>query len=839
MLKDKKVKLHKNEGFYLPLFNMDHAISSITPYFSGDFKKGYYNYALKPATETDLFELSTKRNVIFVINEKRYDLNGQMPWQQSDNLLYEINQLVQKVIRTNDLFELTTVSFIPVNDNLEVHEIKLKNISNIDLKIKTTTSFPLYSRSPENIFDHRHVTSLLNKVKIIEGGIINKPTLSFDERGHKVNNTIYTFNALSNKTNPSNYIPVLDDYLNGGSYLYPKGLNDDEYSVGDEVSGFEAIGAISFNEFVLKPNEEATFLLMLGIFDNDEEMEKTLDKFNDINIVDEELKKVLKFFNEINNYINFNYHSDDRIEQLKWVTLQPILRRYLGNSYLPHHDYGHGGRGWRDLWQDLLALIYSNDSSVGDAIFNNFKGVRIDGSNATIIGNNLGEFMADRNKIVRVWSDHGAWPLLTVKMYLDETNDLNLLFKKQTYFEDKFTHYTKNTIDYNGDNLLKVNDEIYLGTVLEHLILQNIIGYFNTGEKGFTRLEDADWNDGLDMANDKGETIAFTMFYLNNLREIVDILKHIKDSEIELFISLKHLINEKITLKEYFDKVGKKQDLNKVLVNKEQLINKLEQLIKTKEEFIEQNAIINKTHYHSYINNDGKFVDSNNTASLIPQAMALVNNIASKEFSHILARKTKELLFDERVGGYRLNSNYNKVLTNIGRAYGFAYGHKENGAVFNHMATMYAYGLYNYNLVECGYEGINTLLDQALNPESKTLVGVPEYFNERGVGKYFYLTGTASWLIKLIREQVFGVKLNYGDLTFSPKLTRKDFINGEASIETYLFNKKVLIKYVNEKNLDYGDYQISKIVINKSLTNKRTFNSLDGDIVEVVLDEIN
>lgn len=174
----------------------------------------------------------------------------------------------------------------------------------------------------------------------------------------------------------------------------------------------------------------------------------------------------------------------------------------------------------------------------------------------------------------------------------------------------------------------------------------------------------------------------------------------------------------------------------------------------------------------------------------------------------------------------------------MGRAYGFAYGHKENGAVFNHMATMYIYGLYNYNLVNYGSEGINTLLSHALNERSQTLVGVPEYYNERGVGKYFYLTGTASWLIKLIREQVFGIKLSYGNLTFEPKLTKEDFIEGIASIETYLFNKKVLIKYINKKDLDYDKYQIKEILINNKLTIERTFSSLNGEIVEVVLDEI-
>ena len=29
---------------------------------------------------------------------------------------------------------------------------------------------------------------------------------------------------------------------------------------------------------------------------------------------------------------------------LKWVGIQPTLRRIFGCSFLPHHDYGRGGR---------------------------------------------------------------------------------------------------------------------------------------------------------------------------------------------------------------------------------------------------------------------------------------------------------------------------------------------------------------------------------------------------------------------------------------------------------------------------------------------------------------
>ena len=42
--------------------------------------------------------------------------------------------------------------------------------------------------------------------------------------------------------------------------------------------------------------------------------------------------------------------------------------------------------------------------------------------------------------------DHGAWPLLTVKNYLDMSGDIEFLFNDQTYFKDQFCFYTK-TID--------------------------------------------------------------------------------------------------------------------------------------------------------------------------------------------------------------------------------------------------------------------------------------------------------------------------------------------------------------------------------------------------------
>src|SRR5690554_17286 len=834
-----KKEISTNKGYYLPILNLNGLVGSITPFFSGDLKKGFHNYGLEPISELGLYNLTNKRNMIFYVNGKRLDLNGQTDNQQNDKLEYEVNQLAQKIIRSNDLLKIQATSFVATNDNVEIHLISVVNNSNKDIELEAFTSIPMYSRSPENIHDHRHVTSLLNVVEVFENGIINVPTLTFDERGHKENNVIYSVFAYSNKVKVKNYVPIVDEYLKGGTFNFPKGLKSNKYNIGDVVKGFEAIGAMGFEKISLKPNEEVKFSLIIGIEDNINQTLKNAIKYKDFNNILEEEKNVVNFYKEINNYINFNIESEARTKQLKWVTLQPILRRHLGNSYLPHHDYGRGGRGWRDLWQDLLSLIYSNDKTVKQTIIDNFAGVRIDGSNATIIGDNPGEFKADRNQIIRVWSDHGVWPLLTVKLYIDEFGDIEILNNKQKYFDDGLTHYSKKrSSEFKTDNILKYENGDYEGTILEHLILQNLVGFFNVGKHGFTRLEDADWNDGLDMASDKGETIPFTMFYLENLRVLANILENITETKIEIYKSLYELLNKEINLNKYFDLVSNYQGLNKILVDKQEVISKLLKLAEQREKTILDKAIIDNNYYQSYINNDGEFVDNNKTMSLTAQAMALMNNIPSKEFSKKVAAATKEKLFDKNVGGYRLNSDYKKVLTNMGRAYGFAYGHKENGAVFCHMATMYTYGLYNYNLVSYGYESIKTLLDHALKEESGVIAGVPEYFNEEGLGKYLFLTGTASWLIKLYREQIFGINMNYGKLTFNPKLTKEEFIEGIAQIETYIKGEKVNVKFINKKNLEYGKYQISKIFINKEETKMRMFETIKGN-VEVHLDEIN
>ena len=80
--------------------------------------------------------------------------------------------------------------------------------------------------------------------------------------------------------------------------------------------------------------------------------------------------------------------------------------------------------------------------------------------------------------------------------------------------------------------------------------------------------------------------------------------------------------------------------------------------------------------------------------------------------------------------------------------FGFAYGTKENGAVFCHMAVMFAYALLIRGFADAADRVIGALTGQSMDfEEARIYPGIPEYFDANGRGMYPYLTGAASWLL--------------------------------------------------------------------------------------------
>jgi cellobiose phosphorylase len=187
-----------------------------------------------------------------------------------------------------------------------------------------------------------------------------------------------------------------------------------------------------------------------------------------------------------------------------------------------------------------------------------------------------------------------------------------------------------------------------------------------------------------------------------------------------------------------------------------------------------------------------------------------------------------------------LNTNFGGIQLNLGRGFSFAFGNKENGAVFSHMTVMYGNALYKRGFVREGYHVLNSLyrLSHDFNT-SRIYPGIPEYFNNKGRGMYHYLTGSASWLLLTILTEVFGVKGFQGNLMIEPKLMLEQFdAAGTAKVKTTFRGKTLEISYCNYQHLEYGQYKLAKVSIDNGWEN---IFSADGNSIIIdyqVIDQL-
>jgi cellobiose phosphorylase len=860
----------RHSYLYFPLVSEGGLVAAITPTLHGDLKAGQHRFMTLPVSAEDLHISRAARNFwVHVRGHGAWSATGNSAPQTAqafagevgDRVRLEAGFLWHKVTRESAALGLRAeiTSFVPPDaDQVELMRVTLTNVGERLLILTPTAAIPLYGRSADNLRDHRHVTSLLHRIHTHRHGVLVRPSLSFDERGHRPNTTTYAvLGAESDGTPPVSFFPILEEFVGqGGTLDWPEAIvapSSGGYRAGHQVAGYEAMGGLRFETTSLGPGESRDYLLILAILEDGTEPDALVERYGDRACFDAWLARTEAVWEGKLGMFRVDL-ADPRFNLwIKWVTLQPILRRICGNSFLPYHDYGRGGRGWRDLWQDLLAHLMMKPSEVRPLLFGNFAGVRLDGSNATIIGTAPGEFRADRNNIPRVWMDHGAWPLLTTQLYLDYTGDLAFLLEDQVYFKDSWIERGRAVDEAwqpeDGTLLRAATGEVYRGTILEHLLVQHLTAFFNVGEHNIIRLEDADWNDAFDMARERGESVAFTALYASNLHALSRLVLELGTTGVDrvaLFSELTLLLDTLVDPVDYGSVAAKQRRLADYLAVTQRTIlgekteiplSDLADDLAAKAEWLYahlrgQEWMVTREGfgwYNGYYDEDGQRVEGDHPSgvrmTLTGQVFALMGGIATDEQAREIARAADHILYDPAVGGYRLNSDFGDAAPKLGRCFGFAYGHKENGAMFSHMAVMYAYALYRRGLVREGYRVLDGIYRHSQDfAVSRIYPGIPEYVDPQGHGMYPYLTGSASWYLLCLLTEALGVKGRHGDLALEPKLVREQFSpDGRASVSTLFADRRLQITYHNQAHLQYGEYAIREIRLDgKAVSFQRT-----------------
>jgi cellobiose phosphorylase len=239
-------------------------------------------------------------------------------------------------------------------------------------------------------------------------------------------------------------------------------------------------------------------------------------------------------------------------------------------------------------------------------------------------------------------------------------------------------------------------------------------------------------------------------------------------------------------------------------------------------EEIRRKEWLNLGFFNGYYDNKGLAVEGRRGGilkmMLASQVFAVMSGVAEDKQIKSILESVRRYLRDKNTGGIHLNTNFYGEQPELGRAFFFAYGDKENGAYFNHMIVLFAYALYQRGYADDAWKVLCSIYNMSCDtPSSKIYPCIPEYFNLEGRGMYSYLTGSASWFILTMLTEAFGVKGKQGDLLIKPKLSREQFrFSDTISINRIFAGKRIKVTFTSTKSTSFNNCKI----ISASLDNE-------------------
>ena len=256
---------------YFPLCNEAGLLSAISPTLHGDIKIGQNHFLTLPVSEQDLHNTRSSRHFwVYIEGKGPWSATSAKPKETSVLLKPELFGISSRV-KTGRSAKSVITNFVPAGpEQVEILRVELTNTGRKPMAITPTAAIPIFGRSADNLRDHRHVTSLLHRIEQTAQGILVTPTMSFDERGHHPNSTVYgVLGCEGDGPSPAGSFPTVNSFIGeGGSFDAPRAVLED-WDLPDlsevELQGREAVGALRFKSRKLAPGKSVTYLDRDGI----------------------------------------------------------------------------------------------------------------------------------------------------------------------------------------------------------------------------------------------------------------------------------------------------------------------------------------------------------------------------------------------------------------------------------------------------------------------------------------------------------------------------------------------------------------------------------------------
>ncbi|MFZ1292247.1 MAG: hypothetical protein WAR79_19285 [Melioribacteraceae bacterium] len=618
--------------------------------------------------------------------------------------------------------EAEQLLFIPIEDDVELWDVKIKNKSNRKRKLSVFTyvefSFHHVEIDNQNFQMSLYASGSNYKDGIIEYDFFYEP---------------WTFHFFASNFEPESYDCVRDIFIgNYRSETNPISVEQGTCSNSTELGGNHC-GSLH-KKLTLNPEEETRIIFMLGVGSREEKGRDTKVKYSDLSNVDLEFNKLKKYWHDKTSKFICKTPNEGLNTMINTWTLYQAETCVVWSRFGSFIETGgRVGLGFRDTSQDIMGVVHTNPTKTKERIIELLQGHTSYGYGLHLFDPEV--FKPKENKLPGVklptvvptknpedivhgmedvCSDDAIWLVASICEWIVENGDLE--------FFDHVVRYA------NGGE----------GTVYEHLtkILDFSAKY--VGQTGICQGLRADWNDCLNLGGGESSMVSFMHYWAINI-----------------FI-------------ESAKKLNRTEDVNKYLEMAEKVKNACE------------NELWDGEWYLRGFTKSGKKIGSNETEEgkvfLNAQSWAVMSGVSSGERAAQAMEAVDKHLFS-KYGLHLVWPAYGKPNDEIGYVTRVYKGIKENASIFSHpnpWAVIAECKLGNGNRAMKYYDAIlpynqNDIIEiRQSEPYSYCQFIMGKDHTVHGRARHPWLTGTASWFYTAVTKHILGIQPTFEGLKIDP-----------------------------------------------------------------------
>jgi len=647
-----------------------------------------------------------------------------------------------KITGSRGEVETEVTYFVPLNTNVEIHKVVVKNTSEKKKQVKLFSFIEWCLWNAQDDMSNFQRNYNTGEVEV-KGSVIYHKTEYKERRNHyaffSVNKPIAGFDS-----DRESFMGTYNGFENPQAVLAGEATN----SMAD---GWHPIASHCL-EVNLEPGESKEYVFLLGYVENENEdkwesknvinkkkAEEIIEKFSTTEAVDKAFEELAASWEQLLSKYTVDSADDKLNRQVNiWNQYQCMVTFNLSRS-ASYFESGIGrGMGFRDSNQDLLGFVHQIPDRARERIID-LASTQLEDGGAYHQYQPLTK--KGNDEIGGDFNDDPLWLVLAVVSYIKETGDFSIL--------DVMTPFD--------------NDDSKATTLADHLkrSIDHVIN--NVGPHSLPLIGRADWNDCLNLncfSTEPGESFQTSTSKDGRVAEsvmIAGMFCYIGEEYVKLM-----------------DKINNKAEMERVSGEVEKMRAAIMEHGWDGSWFVRA--------YDDYGKKIGSDECEEGKIFIESQGFCIMGNCGVEDGKAIQTLDAIEERLGTKYGLVLQNPAFTKYYVEYGEISTYPAGYKENAGIFCHNNAWIMIAEAQMGRGDKAFDYYSRIAPAYTEEYSEIHRLEPYVYSQmvagkdakrHGEAKNSWLTGTASWNFVAISQSILGIKPEYDGLQIDPSIPQE------------------------------------------------------------------